>query len=171
VFTEYAHRKRGKCCGNKCRHCPYGHYSVKEDQRSAAIRIKRPTLLRCVGPKRKWRGTGNAVERHFTLPLESTTAQEGVEADAVDGTATHAPPEVVYVLFWSGGKDSYLALLHLEQALMDAADTAGDAAVPPRPRVVLLTHFDGSSGRLDHQELRLADIMTQVRRALLTFLH
>lgn len=24
VFTEYAHLKRGKCCGNVCRHCPYG---------------------------------------------------------------------------------------------------------------------------------------------------
>ena len=29
VFTEAAHRQRGKCCGNKCRHCPYGHYNVK----------------------------------------------------------------------------------------------------------------------------------------------
>jgi len=24
VFTEYAHLKRGTCCGNMCRHCPYG---------------------------------------------------------------------------------------------------------------------------------------------------
>jgi len=23
VFTAYFHLKRGKCCGNKCRHCPY----------------------------------------------------------------------------------------------------------------------------------------------------
>jgi len=23
VFTEYAHLKRGRCCGNSCRHCPY----------------------------------------------------------------------------------------------------------------------------------------------------
>ena len=23
VFTEYYHLKRGFCCGNKCRHCPY----------------------------------------------------------------------------------------------------------------------------------------------------
>lgn len=25
VFTEYAHLKRGTCCGSGCRHCPYGH--------------------------------------------------------------------------------------------------------------------------------------------------
>ena len=28
VFTEYAHLKRGTCCGNKCRHCPYGWENV-----------------------------------------------------------------------------------------------------------------------------------------------
>jgi len=28
VFTEKFHLKRGKCCGNKCRHCPYSHVNV-----------------------------------------------------------------------------------------------------------------------------------------------
>jgi Family of unknown function (DUF5522) len=28
VFTELAHLKRGFCCGNKCRHCPYNHQNV-----------------------------------------------------------------------------------------------------------------------------------------------
>jgi hypothetical protein len=28
VFTQEAHLKRGSCCGNRCRHCPYGHFSV-----------------------------------------------------------------------------------------------------------------------------------------------
>ncbi|KAJ3599703.1 hypothetical protein NHX12_033659 [Muraenolepis orangiensis] len=30
VFTEYAHLRRGKCCGTACRHCPYGQINVKE---------------------------------------------------------------------------------------------------------------------------------------------
>ncbi|XP_039984811.1 uncharacterized protein C1orf53 homolog [Xiphias gladius] len=30
VFTEYAHLQRGKCCGNACRHCPYGQVNVKD---------------------------------------------------------------------------------------------------------------------------------------------
>ncbi len=25
VFTEFYHILRGFCCGNGCRHCPYGH--------------------------------------------------------------------------------------------------------------------------------------------------
>lgn len=24
VFTEHYHSKRGFCCKNRCRHCPYG---------------------------------------------------------------------------------------------------------------------------------------------------
>ena len=28
VFTEWYHLKRGECCGNRCRHCPYEHKNV-----------------------------------------------------------------------------------------------------------------------------------------------
>ena len=28
VLTEAYHIKRGWCCGNACRHCPYGHVCV-----------------------------------------------------------------------------------------------------------------------------------------------
>jgi hypothetical protein len=30
VLTEQYHRKRGTCCGNGCRHCPYDHIAVPE---------------------------------------------------------------------------------------------------------------------------------------------
>lgn len=30
VFTEYAHRQRGTCCGSACRHCPFGQVNVKD---------------------------------------------------------------------------------------------------------------------------------------------
>ncbi len=29
VLTEWYHLKRGECCGNACRHCPYNHVNVK----------------------------------------------------------------------------------------------------------------------------------------------
>jgi len=29
VFTAHFHLKRGYCCGNGCRHCPYKHINVK----------------------------------------------------------------------------------------------------------------------------------------------
>ncbi len=28
VLTERYHLKRGQCCGNRCRHCPYDHVAV-----------------------------------------------------------------------------------------------------------------------------------------------
>lgn len=33
VFTAYAHQKRGKCCGNLCRHCPFHHVAVPEERK------------------------------------------------------------------------------------------------------------------------------------------
>jgi len=30
VFTEAYHLKRGDCCGDGCRHCPFGHEKVKK---------------------------------------------------------------------------------------------------------------------------------------------
>ena len=29
VLTELFHLERGSCCGNACRHCPYGHENVR----------------------------------------------------------------------------------------------------------------------------------------------
>lgn len=29
VFTKSYHLKRGYCCKNKCKHCPYGNKQVK----------------------------------------------------------------------------------------------------------------------------------------------
>jgi hypothetical protein len=30
VFTKDFHLKRGKCCGNSCRHCPYDRINVRK---------------------------------------------------------------------------------------------------------------------------------------------
>ncbi len=36
VFTELAHLKRGRCCGNMCRHCPYGWSNVQGTSASSS---------------------------------------------------------------------------------------------------------------------------------------
>jgi len=41
VFTELAHKRRGKCCGSGCRHCPYNHENVKDK----ASKIMQPAFL------------------------------------------------------------------------------------------------------------------------------
>jgi 2-iminoacetate synthase ThiH len=35
VFTERYHLRRGNCCENNCRHCPYG--AAKEELRPRAL--------------------------------------------------------------------------------------------------------------------------------------
>ncbi len=32
VFTEAYHLKRGYCCKNRCRHCPYGNKKEGDDK-------------------------------------------------------------------------------------------------------------------------------------------
>jgi hypothetical protein len=32
VMTEKYHLKRGYCCGNTCKHCPFNHIEVKNKQ-------------------------------------------------------------------------------------------------------------------------------------------
>lgn len=44
VFTELSHLKRGTCCGNKCRHCPYGFENVKEKNKTPEMRRSVPKL-------------------------------------------------------------------------------------------------------------------------------
>jgi cob(I)alamin adenosyltransferase len=38
VFTELFHLKRGTCCGNQCRHCPYGWESVPNNSRPGKVK-------------------------------------------------------------------------------------------------------------------------------------
>ncbi|XP_062612533.1 uncharacterized protein LOC134274286 [Saccostrea cucullata] len=33
VMTRLSHLQRGECCGNECRHCPYGRKNVPDDKR------------------------------------------------------------------------------------------------------------------------------------------
>jgi cob(I)alamin adenosyltransferase len=37
VFTELLHLKRGTCCGNQCRHCPYGLENVPQKVKNAMM--------------------------------------------------------------------------------------------------------------------------------------
>lgn len=40
VFTENYHLKKGYCCGNGCKHCPYDYKNVPEPRRSALRKLK-----------------------------------------------------------------------------------------------------------------------------------
>ena len=41
VFTEKYHLKRGYCCGNGCRHCPFDYKNVPEPKKKLLIKDKK----------------------------------------------------------------------------------------------------------------------------------
>lgn len=41
VFTEKFHLKKGYCCGNGCRHCPYDYENVPEPKRDKLLSMKK----------------------------------------------------------------------------------------------------------------------------------
>ena len=104
VLTSKALLKQGACCGNSCRHCPYGHINVG-DPRLIKQSITEPILM-------NWSGKEPKID----------------------------------VLFWSGGKDSFLALDHLLQE---------------NKCVVLLTSFGALTNRVSIQNIHIKNIAKQ----------
>lgn len=41
VLTESFHLKKGFCCGNGCKHCPYEYVNVPEPLKSNLLEIKK----------------------------------------------------------------------------------------------------------------------------------
>jgi len=40
VFTALYHEKRGYCCGEACKHCPYDYESVPEPIKTRALQFR-----------------------------------------------------------------------------------------------------------------------------------
>lgn len=92
VFTAVAHKKRGKCCGSGCRHCPYNHVNVKDK----AKKIKEPAFL--------YDGDESFDQDQFSCHIDKIRCNEGSK---------------VKILFNSGGKDSFLTLRALAKQYKD----------------------------------------------------
>ena len=104
VLTSKALLKQGACCGNSCRHCPYGHINVSDPER---------------------------VKQKLLVPVLMNWASKAKTID---------------ILFWSGGKDSFLALASLLQE---------------KREVVLLTSFGALTNRVSIQNIHIKNIAKQ----------
>jgi diphthamide synthase (EF-2-diphthine--ammonia ligase) len=104
VLTSDALLRQGKCCGNSCRHCPYGHINVGGEH-APKLSITEPILMNWV-PK-----------------------EEGLD-----------------ILFWSGGKDSFLTLMHL---------------LEEKRNIILLTSFGAHTSRVSIQDIHIKNIAKQ----------
>ena len=124
VFTRVAHEKRGWCCGSGCRHCPYNHQNVKDDNK--ATRVQQPAILY------EANSNDNGSDNHNILDWRQYSN--------------------VKVLFFSGGKDSFLTL----RALVRQRATTEFG-------LVLLTTFDATTRQIAHQNVNIADVIRQAR--------
>ena len=122
VYTEYAIKKRGKCCGSGCRHCPYNHENMKDKTKY----IQQPAFI--------YDGETNEKSTIFA-PLSLIPPQAHIK-----------------VLFFSGGKDSFLAI----RKLVKERQTS-----PPRFHLILLTTFDAESRIIAHQEIPIDAVLRQ----------
>jgi len=104
VLTSQALLKQSRCCGNSCRHCPYGRFNVRGVD-SPEVPMAKPAFI-------NW------------------TQKQG-EVD---------------ILFWSGGKDSFLTLMHL----------LGEGK-----NVILLTSFGAYTNQVSIQDIHIQDIAKQ----------
>jgi ATP-binding cassette subfamily B (MDR/TAP) protein 1 len=104
VLTSEALLKKGKCCGNSCRHCPFGHVNVENFVGKRQL-IKQPVLI-------NWVANTNKLD----------------------------------ILFWSGGKDSFLTLMQL---------------LEEKRNIVLLTSFGALTNRVSIQDVDIKDIAKQ----------
>ena len=103
VMTENYLRERGRCCGNGCRHCPFGR-SLPEGDTSDTNQLILPSNM-------------------DRLPQHCVT------------------------LFWSGGKDSYLAYLELNKT---------------EQNILLCTTY--ANGMVGHQEIPVERIISQAKQ-------
>lgn len=139
VMSELAHQKRGRCCGSGCRHCPYDHQNVKGKDK--ARKIKQPAFL--------YEGEGNSNH-----PLVCLKDVRGNEKGNAKGAGTD-----VKVLFFSGGKDSFLAIRAIVKQLLDQDDKGNDKN--EGLCLVLLTTFDVDSRIIAHQEVAIEMVVRQ----------
>ena len=123
VFTEIAHKKRGKCCGSGCRHCPFNHENVKDK----AARIAQPAFL--------FNGGNNNDVSSFS----QFSASHDVD---------------VKVLFFSGGKDSFLTIRALMKSYREESKKK-------KLFLILLTTFDSTSRFIAHQDIHIDTVIRQ----------
>eukprot|EP00668_Euglena_longa_P035705 GGOE01045876.1.p1 GENE.GGOE01045876.1~~GGOE01045876.1.p1 ORF type:complete len:376 (-),score=97.55 GGOE01045876.1:208-1278(-) len=135
VFTKLNHLQRGYCCGNGCRHCPFGHLNVKDPARRGN-HIQEPVLIE-VGKE------ATISPRKVASPVRKL-ATEPAQRDAV-------------VVFFSGGKDSYLTVLRKQKQLKEENSSA---------KIILLTTFNPTDGVVPHQLLPLRDVILPQARLL-----
>jgi diphthamide synthase (EF-2-diphthine--ammonia ligase) len=115
VLTRKFLQDRGTCCGNACRHCPFGHMNVKNES-----------------------SRQNVIDAPILINMNSATMKNKYRNKDVS------------ILFWSGGKDSYLTYRHLKK-------------MRPETPLILMTTFGIGTQMASIQNVHVQDIVKQAK--------
>ena len=184
VFTEIAHRKRGWCCGSGCRHCPYGHINVKTlNTLKMKDNLLKPTYLsvhkRYEASNQRTRDKNGSNQKLGSTSTCSTGSESSSRSDVEDAlrrdsqtgdgdlsslqksidTRSIGKKKECDVVFFSGGKDSFLALQEVLEGnkASSSGDGIGSLEEDERP-VILLTTFDPFLGKNGIQNVDIEHI-------------
>lgn len=84
VFTEEAHYKRGSCCGNRCRHCPYGQYNVLPSKGPREAPLRQAAFLVPKGAAKRGEKAGEEGSE-YELVLVEGADMDPVAKEVRDG--------------------------------------------------------------------------------------
>ncbi len=97
VFTEIGLASKGKCCGNRCRHCPYAHKNVMPaGGRGGRINVpSRPMLIDSSSLSKKCRGADEAGGRGR---WDGRRDRLRALVDAAEGASPNGPKRVAVLV-------------------------------------------------------------------------
>jgi hypothetical protein len=139
-----------------CRHCPYLHQAVADPS------LRKNTITQTVLIKHR------PQRRKLSNSSSSSSLEEDSDSssDESSSSGNNSKQAQLNVLFWSGGKDSFLTLraLQAEQhsdSSSSASSSSSTAAAAAPTGILLLTTCDAVSGSVAFQNTHIRDVMAQ----------
>ena len=105
VFTAYAHRKRGRCCGSMCRHCPYDWINVKKEQPASDTDSDTDTDEEEEGAEPEEEEVGEPQE-DFSMKRVVTSKAPPTDDSESSGSLANTGKSPVYTRTGDSGKSS-----------------------------------------------------------------
>jgi hypothetical protein len=133
------------------RHCPYLHQAVTDPS------LRKNTITQTVLIKHR--------PQRRKLSSSSSNSSSEIDSDSSSdesSNSSNSKQAQLNVLFWSGGKDSFLTLRALQaEQRSDTSNSNDSSSTAAASGILLLTTCDAVSGSVAFQNTHIRDVMAQ----------